>query len=427
MPEIRLLEPRAPYSWLPSGVTRLTPRQSAIFLSPARFRVVVAGRRSGKSYLSIAELIRAARSGHNKLCWYIAPSYRMAKTVLWSALKSAIPPQWIASKNETDLSITLKGYGSVISLRSADNPDSLRGSGLDLAILDEYSSIHPDTWHQVVRPSLADKRGHALILGSPRGYNALYDLHSQAQEIEDWTSFHFSTEDGGLVTPAELEAVKATLDPRTFGQEFEADFTTSVNRVYLMFQREHNVRGDVQDQGGPLLVGIDFNVVPYMSAVIGQKATDELHIIDELVLPNSNTQELAQALKEKYPDRRITVYPDPTGRARKTSAPVGQTDFSILQQAGFRLVAPNAPYAVVDRTNTVNSLLLNTQGRRRLLIHPRCKRLIAGLDRLPYKENTSLPDKSLSIEHHTDALGYLVMAEFPIKSSNSRSLPVTGL
>jgi hypothetical protein len=199
---------------------------------------------------------------------------------LWAALKSAIPPRWIARKNETDLSITLKGYESTIALRSADNPDALRGVGLDFAVLDEYSNIDPVTWSEVIRPALADKQGQAIIQGSPRGYNALYALYSQALEADHWAAFKFSTAEGGLVPPEEIEAVRTALDPRTFGQEFDADLAQSVNRVYLMFQREHNVRADLQDAGGPLLVGLDFNVNP-MGAVIGQKAADELHIFDQ--------------------------------------------------------------------------------------------------------------------------------------------------
>ena len=365
-------------------------------------------------YLAIAELIRAARSGHGKLAWYVAPSYRQAKTVLWSALKSAIPPQWVARKNETDLSITLKSYDSTIALRSADNPDALRGVGLDFAVLDEYSNIDPVTWNEVVRPALADRQGQAIIQGSPRGHNALYDLYSQALEQEQWAAFKFSTSEGGLVSPEEIDAVKATLDPRTFGQEFDADFTQSVNRVFLMFEREHNVRADLQDTGGDLLIGIDFNVAP-MSAVIGVKVADELHILDELALFNSNTAELAEALKAKCPGRHLVAYPDPTGNSRKTSAVAGHTDFTILRQAGFRVVAPSSPYPIVDRVNTTNSLLCNVQGRQRLFIHPKCKNLIKGLEQLPYREGTSLPDKLLGIEHPTDALGYLVMHEFPLR------------
>ena len=85
-----------------------------------------------------------------------------------------------------------------MALRSADNPDALWGVGLDFAVLDEYSTIDPVTWTEVLRPALADKQGEALFMGSPRGYNALYDLYSQAHEAEQWAGFKFSTAEGGL-------------------------------------------------------------------------------------------------------------------------------------------------------------------------------------------------------------------------------------
>jgi hypothetical protein len=390
--------------------------QSEVFLNPARFRVIVAGRRSGKSYLSIAELIRAARSGYHKLCWYIGPSYRQAKSVLWEALKSAVPSRWLLRKNEVDLSLTLAGTGSVIALRSADSPDSLRGVGLNFCVVDEFSSMAETVWSEVLRPALSDKMGQAIICGSPRGFNALHQLFVDAQEKPDWQGFHFSTEQGGLVTPEEIANVRATVDPRVFAQEFDADFEQSVSRVFLMFSRKYNLRPDVEDTGGPLLVGMDMNVNP-MSCVISQRAGDQLHTFDELALHNSNTSETAEALKQKYPGRRITVYPDPSGRARKTSAAAGVTDLSILEAAGFTVVAPHEQYGVVDRVNTSNALLCNASGLRRWFIHPRCKYLIRALEQTSYKKNTSVVDKSKNLEHHADAAGYLIMAEFPLVPS----------
>jgi hypothetical protein len=188
----------------------LTPKQAEIFLSQSRSKVIVAGRRFGKSCLSIAELTRAARSGLGEVCWYAAPSYRQAKTVLWPALKSAVPFQWVAKKSEIDLAVELKGTGSVIALRGADNFDSLRGVGLDLVRLDEFSDIAPRTWHEVVRPALADKQGKAIIQGIPKGFNELHGLFVQARELPDWRAFHFATAEGGVVSQEELDVLKAT-------------------------------------------------------------------------------------------------------------------------------------------------------------------------------------------------------------------------
>lgn len=162
----------------------------------------------------------------------------------------------------------------------------------------------------------------------------------------------------------------------------------------------------------PLLIGMDFNVNP-MSAVIGQRAGDECHIIDEIVLPNSNTQEMLREINRRYGGREGIVHPDPSADSRKTSAPVGETDLTIIERAGWP-VYRTAPYKVVDRTNSVNAMLYNAQGRRRLLISPRCTHLTKALDGLTYKEGTKIPDRSSGLDHITDALGYLIMGVFPI-------------
>ena len=128
-----------------------------------------------------------------------------------------------------------------------------------------------------------------------------------------------------------------------------------------------------------------------MTAVVGQRAGDQCHIIDEIVLPNSNTQEMMHEINRRYGGCEGIVHPDPSAESRKTSAPVGETDLTIIERAGW-LAYRSSPYKTVDRTNSVNAMLLNAQGQRRLLISPRCKRLIKALDGLSYKEGSKIPD-----------------------------------
>ena len=136
-------------------------------------------------------------------------------------------------------------------------------------------------------------------------------------------------------------------------------------------------------------------------------------MIDEIVMRNSNTQEMMDEINRRYPGRKGVVHPDPSGIARKTSAPVGQNDFALMQQAGWPIYSPS-PCPVVDRITNVNTMLCNANGQHRLLIHSKCKNLIRGLDTLTYKEGTKIPDKSTEHDHITDALGYLIVAAFPI-------------
>src|SRR5438876_9027588 len=116
-------------------------------------------------------------------------------------------------------------------------------------------------------------------------------------------------------------------------------------------------------------------------------------------------------INRRYAGRHGVIHPDPSGVARKTSAPVGKTDFRIIEEAGWT-VFPAKQYKVVDRINTVNAKLCNAQGQRRLLISPKCRNLIKALDGLTYKNGTKIPDKTSGLVHVMVALGYFRMELF---------------
>ncbi|MEO8373118.1 MAG: terminase family protein, partial [Candidatus Solibacter sp.] len=129
---------------------RLSQPQSRIFLNPSRFRVVCAGRRFGKTYLAIPELVRKVWAKPNALAWYLAPTYRQAKQIAWRELKETGRDYLAEKPNETDLSVSLIGGGR-IALRGAANYDALRGPGLDFAVLDEYADMAPAVWTEIIR------------------------------------------------------------------------------------------------------------------------------------------------------------------------------------------------------------------------------------------------------------------------------------
>lgn len=406
-----------------------TDPQKTIFRCPKRFRVAVCGRRFGKTTESGNELTYEAQVGFDKEVWYIAPTYAMAKDLMWEPLKKSIPSHMIKTKHESDLSITLKGFNSTITLKGADKPDRLRGKGLDFVVMDEYADIKPETWFEVIYPALTDKQGAALFIGTPKGFNWAYDLAMYADDPsnEDWEYFSYTTAQGGNVPLSEIEYAKNTLSKKQFDQEFNASFESLSNLVYSAFDRHRNTCDSVQDDGSEIYVGMDFNVSP-MSAVIGNKVADQLHIFDEIEIENGNTAEMCQEIKTRYPDRKIIVCPDPSGKARKTSAPVGTTDFTIIaNDFKFKIMSPNKAPLVVDRVNEVNALCENVNGIRRLFISKKCKNVIKCLSGLTYKTGTSIPDKSLGLDHMTDALGYLIHMLFPINIRKLSTPKLIGL
>jgi len=393
----------------------LSKPQETIANDNSRFRVVIAGRRFGKTHLSIRELARHARDPNSEV-WYVAPTYKMARNIVWRKLKNRLQDlKWVQKTNETELSILLKN-GSTISLKGADNYDSLRGVGLDFIVLDEFADIDPEAWYETLRPTLSDKQGKALFIGTPKGIgNWSYELYQNCVENPDWQSFQYTTVDGGNVPETEIESARRDLDERTFRQEYLATFESYSGRIYYAFDRAHNViDGRPTDQDVSVIyIGMDFNIDP-MSAVIAIRNNNDLCIIDEIQMFSSNTAEIVAEIKSRYPRSKVWVYPDPAARQRKTSAG-GLTDLTILQNAGFVVKAPNSHTPVRDRINAVNSRLCDSTGQRHLFVTKNCKYTIEALERQVYKPGTTQPDKDGGYDHQNDALGYLVDYMFPVR------------
>lgn len=400
---------------------KLTKPQWKVWKGKTRFKVLICGRRFGKTFLALAWLINQSQM-RKGICYYVAPSYVMGKQIAWRMLKD-FTDGMVKQKNESELYVEMHN-GSIIQIKGADNPDALRGVSLSALVMDEFAFMQHEVWTEALRPATSDQMAPVLFISSPSGWNWAKDLYDFARqpEVETWEAWTFTTAEGGNVPQSEIEAARLELPERTFRQEYMASFEALSNRVYSNFDRERNVTEDVVTPGtsGSLLVGMDFNVTP-MSCVIAKRVLvdpasgrEELHIIDEIAIEHSNTTEMAAELHSRYPHHRLTVYPDPSGRSRKTSAVGGMTDFSILESAGFYVKAPKKAPAVADRINEVQAMLLSSSGDVRMKIHPKCTELIKCLGGMTYKPKTSQPDKSLGLDHMPDALGYMVHGEFPI-------------
>jgi len=398
---------------------KLTQPQQTISDCESRFRVVAAGRRFGKTFLSINEMAKYARHPNQRIL-YVAPTYRQARTVIWDELKSQlIQRRWAKKINESDLSIRLVN-NSLITIRSSDNYDALRGGKYDFIVLDEAGDINPECWFSVLRPTLSDTGGHALFIGSPKGRNYFYDLWLQAGAQQDWSSFQYTTLDGGNVPPEEVEAAKRDLDIRTFEQEYLAQFNSDGSVVFYAFTEDNIKPAPTLGPDTPVHIGMDFNVSP-MSAICATKTPDGLHVFDEIEIHGSNTNELVQEIRTRFGyQRAIFVYPDASG-AKRTTNSTGLSDHIILMNAGFKLQVDPANPPVSEAIASVNSLLCNSMSQRRLFIDPKCRRLREVLLKFSYKPNTRVPDKDSGLDHMADSLRYLVHKLFPLQPNSQRS------
>lgn len=413
----------------PPRLSRLGAAQSRVFNSKARFVVLVAGRRFGKSTLEATRLFRKAYTKPGSNCWYVAPTYRQAKTIFWEMLKRTVPRMYVLKTNESELSVTLKNF-STISLKGADKPDRLRGPALDHVSFDEFATMKLEAYTEAIRAALSDRRGSVSFVGSPAGYNHLYEYFNRGTILRDrvnpktkvkpwanWEGFQFTTLQGGRVPQDEIEAAREELDPRVFRQEYLASFETLAGRVYDAFIRQEwpsgNLDPHIVDVGRELYVGMDFNINP-MSAVVVQEVFGRPEVLDCIQIMTSNTTEMADELRRRYPGRKLIICPDASGAARHTNAAFGQTDLTILERAGFELLMDRSNPVVVDRINNVQSLLCSGSGYRAAHIHPRCEALIRSLEGLTWKKGTNIVDKSTGLDHMGDAFGYVCWQQFNV-------------
>jgi hypothetical protein len=153
-----------------------SPQQHQILGCDRRFIVLAAGRRWGKTTVGLFKMLCHAASARGQLCFYIGPTERQAKEMGWRALKELVPDLLTRRVRESELEIELVN-GSLIKVHG---PQSLRGTGLDFAVLDEFAYMPPELWPEVVRPMLADREGGALLSSTPRGFNHFYDLYYEA-------------------------------------------------------------------------------------------------------------------------------------------------------------------------------------------------------------------------------------------------------
>lgn len=426
-------------------VCYLSEPQWEVYNDEHRFRVLVSGRRFGKTRLAIEELIRAAAMSPGQKVWYVAPTYRQAQQICWQMLKDRLSAgRWIAKKNESDLSILLKGSGSTISLRGSDNFDSLRGVGLNFLVMDEFADIKPEAWFEVLRATLSDTGGRALFTGTPKGRNWAYDLFSRAgtEGYTDWASYSFTTLDGGNVSEEEIETARRELDELTFKQEYLADFCNFEGRVYYPFTRETHCAplGACYNKNAPLIFCFDFNVEPGVAAVC-QEATlpngqEGTAVLGEVYIPrNSNTPAVCRKLIQDWQGHRgrIVCFGDATGGSRG-SAKIGGSDWDLIrmefrkspfaQQVSYEVPTANPPERA--RVNAVNSRLKSEYGDIRLMVDPdKAPHVVKDFEGVVLlKGGSGEIDKHSTPEltHLSDCVGYYVISRFPTTKRTATSV-----
>ena len=210
----------------------LLPWQQEVLEASERFKVVAAGRRCGKSRLAAWMLIINALQSKSGHVFYVAPTQGQARDIMWGVLLDLAHPI-VSSSHVNNMQIKLIN-GATISLKGADRPDTMRGVSLKFLVMDEYADMKPSVWEEVLRPALADQKGHALFIGTPKGRNHFYELYKYADlgNDETYRAWHFTSYDNPLLDPEEIDTAKQSMSSYAFRQEFMASFEALGSEIF---------------------------------------------------------------------------------------------------------------------------------------------------------------------------------------------------
>jgi phage terminase large subunit-like protein len=264
--------------------------QLEVHNSDARFKVLSAGRRWGKTRLGVNECLDVAAQGGR--AWWVSPSYKTSE-VGWRPLRQIARKIPNAEVRLVDRMVTLPG-GGFVAVRSADNPDSLRGEGLDFVVMDECAFMQREAWTEAIRPALSDRQGKALFISTPKGRNWFWENYQRGINGEEgWQSWTFPTVNNPYIEASEVEAARRDLPEIIFRQEYLAEFIDDQGGVFRRVQEAAVLSPQEPQPGRQYVAGVDvassvdFTVVSVLDAETKEMVyMDRFNRVDYPVLIN---------------------------------------------------------------------------------------------------------------------------------------------
>ena len=278
----------------------LRPWQRSTWNSLARFNVIVAHRRSGKTVFSCLRLISELLQKPGSVGAYIAPQYSQAKRVALELIKGYLPPG--SDVNASELKITLPNQARLYLL-GAENPNPIRGLGLDYAVLDEVSQMPSSAWSEVIRPALADRQGGAIFIGTPMGMSGLfYRLYTDAPDLPDWQRYFLPYTATNALPEAEIEALRREMRPEAFEQEMECSFQAAVRGAYwgtemAQAEKDGRVTKVPHDPAALVHVSWDLGMADSTALWYWQVCGREIHAIRYEEYQNTGLPEIIRQVK----------------------------------------------------------------------------------------------------------------------------------
>ena len=383
--------------------------------STAFIKLLVAGYGAGKTFIGSKRAIAMCLENAPIPYMCVSPTYDLAMTTTVPSIEELLDGRRIRFHYHTQkklFTIRYKGRTGKIWVRSGENPKRLKGSNLCGAGIDEPFIRDREVFLQMLARVRAPGAKHREInlTGTPEDLNWGYDI-SEGDEREnyDLEVIRASTRSNLALPSTYVETLTNAYDDKLLQAYLEGEFVNMASgRIYYGFERSRNVKEVPEMEKPPYYIGMDFNVNP-MAAVIFTMKGERVHVCYEIELPNSDTEEMINHAQDKTHGKIIEAFPDPSGKARKTSAPAGRTDFTILKDSGVEVSARKKAPAIRDRRNAVNKKYKNGT----ITVHPRCKKYIRYREQLNH-ENFIKQEKA-GMAHLCDAGDYAIEYKFPIK------------
>jgi len=414
------------------------PVQTELVNDRVRFKVVPAGRRSGKTERAKRFIVREAMLNPGPY-FVAAPTHDQVRRIYWQDLKrlsfcSVLPD----TPRESDLVIRFPNE-STITLIGLDKPQRIEGIFWKGGVIDEIGNVKPDAWNVNISPALdtynpdnPDYRAWCWLIGVPEGLNHYFDLAEYARTSgdPDWKLYTWKSAD---ILPADtIESARRRMSAKQFRQEFEASFETVSGKIYEDYGSE-NCTQEIILPHEQLMWHHDFNFTP-LSSGIGVRRGNAFYILDEIVLTSAIAQQSALEFVEKFKDHQnkaVLLYGDPSGRAGEKHG--HQSDYteieSVLRSHGWRVQrrVKNAAPAIKDRQNAVRAKICNAAGERSLFINPnKAPYAHRGLSTVQVKKGSTFLEEDSEYQHITTAIGYCIDYEWPIVGAGAESKSIRG-
>ena len=389
----------------------LTPAQKEIDASAARFKIVRAGRKFGKTTYAHKKALEWLQKPYS-IHWQVSPTYAQAKLISWSEFKRLIPPEALGKKpNDTDLVITLKN-GSQLFLMGSDDPDSLRGPAPTSVCFEEAAFHKREAWYEVVRPNLMPKKAPALFIGTPKGFNWFYDLEQEAKRLisigdKEWDVFHYSVYDNPHISRAEIDDAKRSCDTEeVWKQEYLAEYESSVGRVFSAFSDMRHVKRIELPSGlFDAYRSVDWGMRDDTACLWGFVRDKKLFVYREYLQNNMSAPAQAAVIKNQTTSReQVKMTAISHDAAKEDPTMKGLTVMWHFRQAGINPLRPSSR----DKKHSRAMIQQLLQENRLILDAERCQKLRKQIMAYEWKDTSAeRPEESGHVDA-VDSLHYLV-------------------